>query len=127
MSSAHRRTDPLTGRHVLVSPERSQRPWQGAINMAKAVPHVAHDADCYLCAGNMRASGIINPDYSGVYVFENDFPALTRGHPSQPDRSNRLMQTEGVEGTSRVICFSPDHSATLPELSTSALGDIVDT
>ena len=121
----HRRADPLTGRHVLVSPHRSSRPWQGSVEAPVEAERLRHDPDCYLCAGNVRAGGIVNPDYRSVYVFDNDFAALLPAGPS-PDSGDALFATESAHGVSRVICFSPDHSATLPELPVAAMRAVVD-
>ena len=121
----HRRADPLTGRHVLVSPHRSNRPWQGAVEAPHDAVRLRHDPDCYLCAGNTRAGGIVNPDYRSVYVFDNDFAALLPDGPA-PGPGDALFATEAAHGVSRVICFSPDHSATLPELSTDAVRAVVE-
>lgn len=66
-----------------------------------------------------------NPDYTGTYVFTNDFAALMSDTPDAPDSHDPLMRCQSARGTSRVICFSPDHSKTLPELSVPALTEIV--
>lgn len=66
-----------------------------------------------------------NPDYTGTYVFTNDFAALMSDTPDAPDSHDPLMHCQSARGTSRVICFSPDHSKTLPELSVPALTEIV--
>ena len=125
LDATHRRHNPLTGRWVLVSPHRSQRPWLGQTDAVADEIRLAHDPDCYLCAGNARANGIVNPDYAGTYVFDNDFPALAPGnaHTSDPDP---LFRFEPVSGTCRVICFSPDHSKTLPQLPQAQVRAIVD-
>jgi len=72
----HRRLNPLTGDWVLVSPQRSQRPWQGQMEVKQGDELPAYDPACYLCPGNPRAGGLINPPYSGTFVFTNDFSAL---------------------------------------------------
>ncbi len=127
----HRRRNPLTGGHVLVSPHRTQRPWQGAQEALDDTPLPAHDPDCYLCAGNTRANGQRNPDYTGPFVFTNDFAAL---QPAQGDEERiavpdagaaDLMQSLPVAGECRVLCFSPDHGRTLPELTLAELRAVV--
>jgi UDPglucose--hexose-1-phosphate uridylyltransferase len=127
VSHPHRRTDPLSGRHVLVSPHRALRPWLGQTDAPDDAVLPSHDPECYLCPRNDRVGGIANPDYVGAYVFENDFPALLSDTPAPPVASDPLFETAPATGTSRVICFSPDHSATLPRLSAHAMRDVVDT
>ena len=71
----HRRLNSLTGNWVLVSPHRTQRPWQGKQELT-APPRPQHDSDCYLCPGNTRAGGQINPAYTDTFVFDNDYSAI---------------------------------------------------
>lgn len=123
----HRRFNPLTGQWVLVSPHRAKRPWQGQQESLVQIKPPAHDPDCFLCAGNTRVTGDINPDYRGTYVFTNDFAALMPNTPEAEASADPLMRCQSARGTSRVICFSPDHSKTLPELSLPALGAIIKT
>ena len=123
----HRRLNPLTGRHVLVSPHRSKRPWLGHEDAPDDTAQPTYDPECYLCPGNARVGGVVNPDYTNVFVFDNDFPALLQetSDPAQP--ADLLFTAQPVTGRSRVICFSPDHSATLPRLSPGAMLAVVDT
>ncbi len=123
----HRRLNPLTGSWVLVSPHRARRPWQGQQEGTDHPARPAHDPTCYLCAGNLRVTGERNPDYRGTYVFTNDFAALTADAPEAPAAVDPLFRTGTARGTSRVICFSPDHSRSLPELPLPAIGQIIDT
>jgi UDPglucose--hexose-1-phosphate uridylyltransferase len=120
----HRRRNLLTGQHVLVSPQRVLRPWQGAAATTPPSRAPAHDPDCYLCPSNIRVTGAINPDYRGVFAFDNDFPALTEEPAAGVD--DPLFGRQSVTGTARVLCFSPDHGATLAHLDTPALEHIVD-
>ena len=81
MQFPHRRFDPLRGRWVLVSPHRTQRPWQGEVSRTDAAPAIHYDPDCYLCPGNMRAGGKQNPPYASVFAFDNDYAALLPDSP----------------------------------------------
>lgn len=123
----HRRFNPLTGQWVLVSPHRAKRPWQGQVEKAAPDDRPEHDPDCFLCAGNTRVNGEKNPDYQGTFVFTNDFAALMTDTPASPQSEDPLFQCESARGTSRVICFSPDHSKTLPELPVPAIRQVIDT
>ena len=139
----HRRCDALSGRWVLVSPQRGLRPWLGQQDTPDTTRQPAHDADCYLCPGNTRAGAQHNPVYTGPFVFDNDFAALQADTPepsprtvdplaadsqaADPQAADPLFVAAAARGECRVICFSPDHALTLPELPLPALRQVVDT
>jgi UDPglucose--hexose-1-phosphate uridylyltransferase len=127
----HRRYNPLTGEWVQVSPHRLQRPWQGQAERAHAGDRPAYDPNCYLCPGNARAGGQHNPEYADTFVFTNDFAAVLPDVPLPPEpaRSGRdsLLRAETAPGTARVICFSPRHDLTLPEMDLTAIDRMIET
>jgi len=123
----HRRYNPLTGEYVLVSPHRTKRPWQGQVEKSPPDNRPAHDPNCYLCPGNERAGGAKNPNYTGTYVFTNDFASLLPDTPTAGDSAHPLLRTEDVSGTCHVMCFAPEHNLTLPQMAPSAIRRVIDT
>lgn len=126
LSGVHRRRNALTGDWVLVSPHRTQRPWQGQVEDASVVTLPSHDPTCYLCPGNTRAGGIVNPDYRDTFVFDNDFAALRPEATLEPYRQG-LLEAEVESGLCRVICYSPEHNLTLGQMTPTAIRAVVDT
>ena len=110
----HRRFNPLNGEWVLVSPHRNKRPWHGMEEDKATMVRKDYEPECYLCPGNKRAGGEVNPEYESTFVFKNDFSALLRDIPEVPRLNSDLFLIEGVTGECRVICFSPKHDVTLP-------------
>jgi UDPglucose--hexose-1-phosphate uridylyltransferase len=121
----HRRYNPLTGEWVLVSPHRTQRPWQGQVERLPGTERPAHDPTCYLCPGNGRAGGARNPAYESTFVFNNDFAALVPEAPAAGS-VDPLFRAAPVSGDCRVICFSPRHDLSLPEMPVEQIRTVVD-
>ena len=132
----HRRFNPLTRDWVLVSPHRTQRPWQGQVEKLPPESTPTYDPNCYMCPGNTRANGMRNPAYTGVFVFDNDYPTLLPdtplGEPGASDPGDRneghdsLIVAQAERGICRVVCFSPRHNLTLSQMQPADVRKVVD-
>jgi len=121
---SHKRYNSLTGEWVLVSPHRAKRPWQGQQEEVNPEVRPTHDETCYLCAGNTRASGDVNPKYEDVFVFVNDFSAL-QSDSKIFQVTDGLIKAESEQGICKVICFSPDHSKSLAQMTVKEIQKVV--
>lgn len=128
----HRRYNPLRKGWVLVSPHRTQRPWQGAEEDVQTERRPQYDEKCYLCPGNTRAQGDSNPVYDETFVFENDYAAVKSSVPPATTEGEQgldedLFKAEQVTGKCVVICFSPRHDLTLAQMQVSQLEAVITT
>jgi UDPglucose--hexose-1-phosphate uridylyltransferase len=123
----HRRWNPLRGAWVLVSPHRTERPWQGEVGQKAAPAGVTYDAQCYLCPGNKRAGGATNPPYDSIFTFVNDYAALLPEAAAVVDEpTSPLLKAEPARGLCKVLCFHPDHSLTLARMTRPEIERVVE-
>ncbi len=122
----HRRYNALTGEWILVSPHRTQRPWQGQVEKLPPDTRPKYDPKCYLCPGNERAGGKRNPDYDTTFVFQNDYTALLLDTPTDALDQGGLLRAASERGLCRVMCFSPRHDWTLPDMPLPDIRRVVD-
>lgn len=113
--NSHRRKNILTGEWVLVSPARTKRPWQGKQEPKTETEIIDYDPNCYLCPGSKRANKEINPSYNSTFSFTNDFPAIIDSN--QNNLNDGLLEAKTESGICKVLCYSPNHSLTMPLMS----------
>ncbi len=117
--------NPLTGDHILVSPQRMSRPWQGKTEMVEEAVMEDYDPTCYLCPTNTRNTGAVNPDYKGTYMFPNDFPTLLPKEEGGPIEDSPLFTSAPESGACEVLCYSPVHSKTMVNMDTAEIETVV--
>lgn len=129
-TTPHKRFNALNGEWILVSPHRSKRPWQGKQENSSELSGIKYDKTCYLCPGNSRSEGEVNPVYSNTFAFNNDFSALLpdeeSDEQSKGENHHPLFKSENVRGICRVICFSPRHDLTLARMNHNAIVDVIE-
>lgn len=122
---SHRRYNPLTGEWIQVSPHRAKRPWQGQVEKVSEASGIQYDPSCYLCPGNTRSNGERNPAYESCYSFVNDFAALIADVPEGSVNDHELLVAKAEKGICKVICFTPRHDLTIPEMTVSQIEQVV--
>lgn len=127
--SPHRRYNPLQNEWVLVSPQRTMRPWLGQVEKSISDSRETYDPRCYLCPGNKRAGDANNPDYQNTFVFTNDFSALIpdAAQSISSQSTGSLFRSETVLGACRVACFSPRHDLTMAEMQVEDILRVIET
>jgi UDPglucose--hexose-1-phosphate uridylyltransferase len=121
------RWHPLREEWVIVAAHRNDRPWVGQTvgPGERAVPPYA--ADCPLCPGNVRMSGVRNPPYREIFVFDNDAPCVGPAAPEDLSPPTGIYRNRPARGVARVVCYSPLHNITLAELEPAQVAALLRT
>ena len=121
------RWHPLRQEWVILAAHRQNRPWSGETVNSGQISLPKHDPNCYLCPGNQRVSGSSNPNYSGVYVFENDHPCVGPLAPKNLPPPTGIYQNRQADGIAKVISYGPRHDLTLAEMAPAQVENLVGT
>lgn len=119
-----KRWHPYLGEWVIIAPVTSGRPWSGVVVGPPQEDLPAFDPACYLCPGVQRAGGEVNPEYTDVFIFDNDFPSLALEYGAAANTRAHADDMPAL-GKCRVVCFSPNHNTTLPEMETSQVHTVL--
>jgi UDPglucose--hexose-1-phosphate uridylyltransferase len=119
------RWHPLREEWVIVAAHRQDRPWIGSTVKSTATVLPEYVADCYLCPGNKRVGGAVNPQYDQTFVFDNDHPCVSPAAPSSLETPTGLYQNRPAQGVARVVCYSPTHNLTLAELNVDQIQQLI--
>ena len=121
------RWHPLREEWVIVAAHRQARPWSGA-EVGGPMPRPAvFDPTCAFCPGNARVSGVVNPCYTGTFVFDNDHPCVGVGAPRELAPPAGTYRNRPATGVARVVCYSPRHDVTLAELGVDGVDALLQT
>src|SRR5437773_1434583 len=110
------RWHPLREEWVIVAAHRQDRPWSGETVKHENGPRAPYVEDCYLCPGNARVNGAVNPQYTGIFVFDNDHPCVGLEAPTPPVIGSGVYRNRSAQGIARVVCYSPRHDLSLAQL-----------
>src|SRR6478735_10700838 len=121
------RWHPLREEWVIVAAHRQSRPWAGAEVGGQTPRPPAFDPTCYLCPGNARVGGAVNPRYTGTFVFDNDHPCVGMNAPRELAAAPGIYLTRPATGVARVVCYSPRHDVTLAELDVDGVDALLAT
>ena len=105
---AELRWHPLIKDWVMIASHRQNRP-----QMPKN--------DCPFCPGSGKV-----PDNYDVYMYPNDFPALSQNPPTPDPVATDFFKTAEAYGKCEVILYSPDHTKPIRELTDEHMLKLVD-
>ena len=114
------RLDPLSGRWVVVSPGRSERPYS-FVTRTPWMPETL-DRPCPFCPGNEEDTPPALETYGPtgrwlVRVVPNLYPAFEGDEPFVVANRGPVFTQASAGGIHEILIFSPEHDATLGQLS----------
>ena len=115
----HRRWNPLRQSWVLVSPHRTQRPWQGEVGQ-KTAPSADSLRSGVLSVPGQQACGRGGESRVRfrLHLCKRLRGAAARCAQRDNDASaSPLLVAEPARGLCKVLCFHPDHSLTLARMT----------
>ena len=127
VTSWEQRWHPLREEWVVVAAHRQDRPWQGERAGVRATPVPEHVETCYFCPRTVRVSGARNPDYTSVFVFDNDHPCVGPEAPQHLTPAPGIYRNGPATGVARVVCYTPKHNLTLAELPADSIATLLHT
>lgn len=119
------RWHPLREEWVIIADHRQNRPWIGDTVQHESIKLPEYDPTCFLCPGNKRISGMSNPAYQQIFVFENDHACVSWDAPSIKELDNSIYRKKSAQGIAKVVCYSPKHNFTLAELEVNEISALL--
>ena len=119
------RWHPLREEWVIVAAHRQDRPWNGETVRHENGPRPSYVQDCYLCPRNSRVSSAVNPEYSGIFAFDNDHPCVGLEAPTPPVIASGVYRNRRAQGIARVVCYSPRHDLSLAQLKVCEVEELI--
>ncbi|HID06197.1 MAG TPA: galactose-1-phosphate uridylyltransferase [Armatimonadetes bacterium] len=119
------RWHPLRREWVIIAAHRQSRPWVGEMAPEAHEERPEYVPDCYLCPGNVRASGARNPYYTSTFVFDNDFPCVGSTAPTHLEQPVGIYRNSPATGIARVLCYHPKHNMSLALMDVDEVVQVV--
>lgn len=119
------RWHPLYREWVIIAAHRQHRPWVGEVVSEGTYELPDYDPACYLCPGNMRASGERNPNYKDTFSFKNDFPCVSTDAPRELVEPVGIYRNRPAIGIAKVLCYHPKHNMSLSLMDDEGVKKVV--
>lgn len=127
------RRNPMTGRWVIIAPERGHRPREAQTHLSTSTKVPAFDPTCPFCPGNeAKLPGLIAEMKSGqepgwrTRVAPNKFPVVGLDSASRR-RTGEIYETAAALGSHKILIESPCHDRDMRCMSTEEVRDVLST